>query len=46
MKNLYVFYCDNALAWFVCRDDGPRRHRITGPWESQAVAQLSLEVQS
>jgi len=46
MKNLYIWYSTMEMAWFVCRDAGPLRDRITGPWASEAVAQLSLEVQS
>lgn len=45
MKGLYVKYCIEFDAWFVCRTVGIYCEKVTGPWDTEAVANLSLEIQ-
>lgn len=45
LKPLYVRYFVGDIAWYVCRDDDMQCHKITGPWDTEQLAVLSLDVQ-
>lgn len=45
IKPIYIRYFEDCLAYYVCRDVGHVCEKITGPWATIEVAQLSLEIQ-
>jgi hypothetical protein len=46
MGHLYVIYSPRLVGWCVYRDIGLRSVLVTGPWDTERLAELSLGVQA